>query len=417
MHKEDQPAISLGLLDGSKSVTIKRQVRIENLSNKKQKIKVTPTFRLASGAASDAIQVDTRRDVNLGKGGKAMLNVMFHIDASKLNPNAMNSGSVGNDPAMLGINEIAGYLVLTSKDGEIALPWHVLARQAADVHAARQTIVPGGFPDVIGLQNGGAGVAQNDAYTIVGLSDEIPGGAKGGQSPTPDLRAVGVTTIPVPAGFCSGQDSFLWVFAVNTWDRQTHLVPVSHQIALDTNRDGVDDYLVLNRDSSLNNVGGGQQFSWVVDLVTGSAGAFFYAEHATNTGNTALILCGEQIGMNAADFFTNVDMDVFAQDFYYGGPGDAIDGITIAPLGEGFFGVPSDDLPSGAAGALEVYDFGPFPGNTPEAGVMMFTNGDRGGLARGAATEDTEALLFLAPGVAEPKPLKKSKKGHGHGHD
>ena len=36
---------------------------------------------------------------------------------------------------------------------------------------------------------------------------------------------------------------------------------------------------------------------------------------------------------------------------------------------------------------------------------MLFTNGDRGGAARGGATEDTEALLFLAPGVPAPAPL------------
>lgn len=408
VHKEDQPTISLGQLDGSKSVTMKRRVRIENLSNKKQTITVTPTFRSAAGSADGAIQVDTRSKVTIGKDEKAMLNVNFHIDASLLNPNAMNSGSDGNNQAALGFNEIAGYLLLSSNDGEIALPWHVLARQAADVHAARQTIVPGGFPDVIGLANHGAGTAQNDAYTIVGLSDEIPRGSKGAQSPTPDLKAVGVTTIPVPAGFCSGQASFLWVFAINTWERQSHLVPVSHQIGLDIDQDGLDDYLVLNRDFTLNNVTDGRQLSWVVDLSTGSAGAFFFAEHATNTGNTAMIICGEQVGLTGTDMLaTNVNVNVTAQDFYFGGPGDFIDGITITPLGEGFFGSP-DDVPAGGAGLLNVFDYGPFPGNSPEAGVMLFTNGDRGAGARGGATEETEALLFLAPGVAKPQPLSRS---------
>ena len=317
----------------------------------------------------------------------------------------MNSGSVGNSEAALSSNEIAGYLLLTSSDGQVAVPWHVLARQAAEVEADSDRIVPGGFPNSIGLLNNGAGVAQNDAYTIVGLSDEKPRGAKGAQAPMPDLKAVGVTTIPVPAGFCSADPSFLWIFAVNTWDRQTHLVPVSHQIVLDTNQDGVDDYVVLNRDLTFNNVTDGRQVSWILDLSTGSAGAFFFAEHATNTGNTALIICGEQVGLNASDFFTNVDATIVAQDFYYGGGDDVIEGITIAPLGEGFFGAPSGDLGPGEAGSLDVFDFGPLPGNSPELGVMLFTNGDRGAGARGGATEDTEALLFLAPGVDAPAPL------------
>ena len=43
---------------------------------------------------------------------------------------------------------------------------------------------------------------------------------------------------------------------------------------------------------------------------------------------------------------------------------------------------------------------------------MLVTNGDRGGLARGAATEDTEALLFLAPGVPAPQPLPPANGGN-----
>jgi hypothetical protein len=44
-------------------------------------------------------------------------------------------------------------------------------------------------------------------------------------------------------------------------------------------------------------------------------------------------------------------------------------GLTVTPLGEQFYGVPNDIAgntydPAG----LAVYDFGPFPGNTPELG-------------------------------------------------
>lgn len=115
-----------------------------------------------------------------------------------------------------------------------------------------------------------------------------------------------------------------------------------------------------------------------------------------NTGNTVLLICGEQVGLTGTDMLaTNVDMDVVAQDFYYGGPGDLIEGLTVTPLGERFFGLPND-VPGNAndpAGLL-VFDFGVFPGNSPELGVLMFTNGDRGSGARGGATQETEALLF-----------------------
>jgi hypothetical protein len=265
---------------------------------------------------------------------------------------------------------------------------------------ATTDLVPGSFPQMIGLNNTGVGYAQNDAYALLAVSPEQPNGGRGGQEPTPDIRAVGINTYPVPAGFCSGSPSFLWAFAVNTWDRQQHLLPVSHQFWLDTNQDGIDDYVVLNRDASgLGTLSDGRQLSWVVNLSTGSASAFFFAEHATNTGNTVLLICGEQIGMNAANLLeTQVNMDVIAQDFYFCGPGDIVTGLTVTPLGERFFGAPND-VPgkTNDLNGLAVYDFGLFPGNSPELGLLLFTNGDRGAGSRGGATQSTEALLFFVP--------------------
>jgi hypothetical protein len=211
---------------------------------------------------------------------------------------------------------------------------------------------------------------------------------------------VGINTFPVAAGFCSASPSFIWAFAVNTWGRQQHLLPVSHQIELDTNRDGNVDYVVLNRDfSGATTISDGRQLSWVLNVATGTLSAFFFAEHSTNTGNTVLLICGEQIGMNAANLLsTNVNMAVVAQDFYFGGPGDVVENLTVTPLGERFYGEPVD-LAGGTSNAagLAVYDFGPFPGNTAERGLMLVTNGDRGSGNRGGATKESEALLFLAP--------------------
>jgi len=70
--------------------------------------------------------------------------------------------------------------------------------------------------------------------------------------------------------------------------------------------------------------------------------------------------------------------------------------LTVTPLGERYFGLP-EDIAGKSEGMLTVYDFGLFPGNSPELGVMLVTNGDRGSGARGGATQDTEAILFRAP--------------------
>jgi hypothetical protein len=211
---------------------------------------------------------------------------------------------------------------------------------------------------------------------------------------------VGVNTFPVPPGFCLDDASFVWAFAINTWERQQHLVPVSHNVYLDTNQDGTFDYAVYNFDLSLSgSISDGRQVTWAENLTTHAADAWFFTEHSMNTGNTVMLVCAEQIGLTGADMLaTNVNIAVEAFDWYNGGPGDFIDGLTVTPLGESYYGAPLD-VPGNTydPAALTVYQFEPFPGNTPELGVMLVTNGDRGSGNRGGATQDTEALLFFAP--------------------
>lgn len=396
-------ALGFGFVDvADGTVTLTKTVVLRNLDNKKHTYSVSPSFRFADDQANGAVTVSAPAQVVVmpGKGKETKFKVSLTINGALLRGNFMNSGSNGANAAALTLNEYDGYLVMDDGQHPVHLAWHVLPRKDVRVVADTLDLVPGSFPQVIGLNNTGVGTAQNDAYDLLALSPNIPEGARGGQSPTPDIRAVGINTFPVPAGFCSDNPSFLWAFAINTWERQQHLLPVSHQVWLDTNQDGVDDYVVLNRDASgLGTITDGRQLTWAVDLATGSASAFFFAEHSMNTGNTVLYICGEQIGMDAANLLvTNVNMSVVAQDFYYGGPGDEVTGLTVTPLGERFFGVPSDVAGNtyDAAG-LSVYDFGVWPGNTPDLGLILVTNGDRGAGARGGATQDSEALLFMAP--------------------
>jgi subtilisin family serine protease len=392
--------LSFGFVDvADASMSITKSVQVHNYSNKRRNYTVTPSFRFDNDAASGAISPSAPATVSVspGFGNDTVFDVTLDISGMALPGNFMNSGSGGADPGPLTFNEYDGYLTLDDGSHTMSLPWHILPRKAARVVPDQSTIVPGSFPQVIGLDNTGVGTAQNDAYALLATSPNQPEGPKGGQAPTPDLRAVGVNTFPVPAGFCSAEPSFVWAFAINTWERQEHLLPVIHVVQLDIDQDGAPDYEVLNSDlTGPGGFGDGRQVTWAFNVATGGASAFFFTEHGMNTGNTALYICGEQVGLTGTDMLaTNVDMNVFTIDFYYGGPGDSIEGLTVTPLGERFFGLPSD-VPSNAndpAGLL-VFDFGPFPGNTPELGVLMFTNGDRGSGARGGATQETEALLF-----------------------
>jgi subtilisin family serine protease len=390
-----QGALSFGFVDVPKdTMVLTKTVRVRNYSDSDITYSITPTFRYANDVANGAVSVQAPPKVKVKAGNDAKFTVKLTINGSMLRGNYMNSGSAGADPYGLTLNEYDGYLYLDDGSHPIHMAWQVLPRKAANV-TGRSVLAFDGGVDVIDLTNTGVGTAQNDAYSLLAISDDDPEGAMGQQSPTPDIRAVGINTIPVPAFFCSAEESFIWTFAVNTWERQQHLLPVSHQIWLDTDQDGSSDYVVLNRDLTFSGVGDGRQVTWAFNLATGSTSAFFFAEHSTNTGNTVLYICGEQIGLTGTDMLaTNVDMFVISQDWYFGGPGDLVKGLTVTPLGEQYYGVPTD-IPGKGYGSMTVVDFGPFPGNTPELGVMLVTNGDRGGGNRGGATHDTEAMLFF----------------------
>lgn len=378
--------------------TLHKKVRVRNYSDEAITYSITPTFRFADDAESGAVEVSAPQSVRVAANSDKLFNVKMKINGLNLPDNFMNSGSEGANPATLTANEFDGYLTLDDGSQPIHLPWHVLPRKAANV-VTRPVLTFSGGTDTLNLTNNGVGTAQLDAYSLLAVSPNQPEGGPGEQSPTPDLRAVGVNTFPVPAGFCSAQPSFLWAFAFNTWERQEHLLPITHQVALDTDRDGTDDYVVLNRDlSGPSTLSDGRQVSWVLNLATGTLQAFFFAEHSTNTGNTMLLICGEQVGLTGTDMLTtNVDATFSVSDWYYGGPGDAIgETLTITPLGERYVGVPAGDIPPLGGGTMDVFDFGTFPGNSEELGIMLFTNGDRGAGARGGATQDSEALLIRA---------------------
>ena len=385
-----QAGLSFGMHEVADVTTLTRTVQVHNYSNKKHTYSVTPTFRFANDAASGAVSVSAPSSVaiNPGLGNDSFFDVTITIDGSLLPANAMNSGSQGANGATLTLNEYDGYLVLDNGDGHtINVPWHVLPRQAAHVVPSQTSGIAGGA--TIGLDNQGAGTAVNSAFALVATSPNIAEGPRGGQSPTPDIAAVGVNTTPVPAGFCSGSESFIWEFAIASHEEQSHLVPVRYQVLLDIDQDGTDDFAILNSDlSGFTTISDGRQATFAVNLATGSASAFFFTDHATNTTNTDLIICGEQVGLNASNFFQNVDMDVVAQDVYFGGPGDSVTGLTIAPLGEQYFGMVNDvpGFTNDPAG-LTVIDFGPLAGNSPEEGLLLFTGGS-------GATDDTQYLIF-----------------------
>jgi subtilisin family serine protease len=396
----DGASLSFGHVDVPGTVTLTKTVELKNYANERTTYQVSASFRKADDEENGAVSIEVPATVQLkpGLGRTTKFDVSITIDGSLLRGNAMNSGSEGANPDALTLNEYDGYITLDAGDDRpITIPWQVLPRKAAEVSASSASFPNGGA--TIELANRGAGVAQNDAYALVAVDEDLPPGGPGEQSPTPDIRGVGVNTFLVGPGFCSADPSFVWAFAFDSWERHAHAnFPATMWLDLDTDQDGTPDYAVFNADvAGLAQAADGRTLTWVFEWTDypdeiGNGEAFFFAEHATVTGNYVLLLCGEQIGMNQDDLFTPVDVEAFAFDFYFGGPGDEVDPFTISPFGERFF-AQVGDIPGNGTGSMRIFDFG--TGSDANLGILLFTNGDRGANNHGGATDETEALYFM----------------------
>jgi subtilisin family serine protease len=400
--------VSFGFIDvAEKAVLVHKRVRVFNRSKQPAIFKVKPTYRFANDVSNGAVKIHALPLIAVPGQGDRTIDVFMTIEGSKLRNNLMNAGPDGPNPVPLTLQEYDGYLVfekvaLFGKAEKFTLPWHVLPRKSAstDVTSGKTWKAGNGGIGTINLKNRGVGVAQLNGYSLLATSPNTPPGGRGENAPRPDLRAVGVTTFEVPTDVCSS--GYLWSFAVNMWERETLPVAVDHRIALDLNNDGEDDYWLLNRDVSLNDLSDGRQLAWSINLATGDADAFWFVEHPTNSSTTVLNACLEQFGLTAADVEARkiVGVSVYADDFYFGGPGDAIEGLKIVPFGERYFAAPASDLAAGANGNVQVFDFGQIPGTTKELGVLIQTDGDRCASANncGGATKSTEALFVASPG-------------------
>lgn len=344
------PTLSFAFHEVSQTkLHLSRWVAVRNYSDKSMRLRVSSDFRFASDAANGAVTIKTPDTVEAPAHDWAYFEVKVEIDGAMLPSWKLNSGALGASGEALTAMEYDGYLYMTDlSDGanRITLPWQVLPRKAANV-----TLRNLKGPEVQ-VRNRGVATATVESYSLIGASYNLPEGGPGEQSPNPDFHYLGYATYPVPAGFCSASPSFVMAFAVNTWERQTHAnAPLSIEINLDTNNDMTYDYQVRTADFTLNSLNDGRNLAWVVNLRTGAATAFFFTEHNTNSGNTVLSICGDQIGMNASNFFQPINLQAATRDIYFTGEViDTLDAITIAPLGERYLGV----FASGGVGGSEI---------------------------------------------------------------
>jgi hypothetical protein len=132
----------------------------------------------------------------------------------------------------------------------------------------------------------------------------------------------------------------------------------------------------------------GRNLTFVQNLADGTESAFFGIDHNTNSANTVLYACAEQLGLSLEDVGSSFDAAGFAVDFYTSGT--VRDTVEFSGVwggerdlgvvnGSGFGGGP---IGTGATVPFFVHDFGATGASADETGVVVrVANGD-------AATEN-----------------------------
>ena len=398
-------AMSFGYLDVSKPNTVlHRKLEVENRSFFPLVYKVTPTLRYQDDKDNGAVTMSVNPStIVVHPFGKAQVNVKLTVDGTKLRNNQMNSGSRGNAIGPLTLNEYDGYVVFQGRHHQVTMPWHILPRKSADLVAK----LPGGhLPPVdplsgvgfVKLENKGVGDAQIFGYSMLGTGPDTPRGDRGDQSPNPTIRVAAVNTFLTPAGaVCSLNANFVWEFVFNMYERKASPVGTIHEVDIDVNNDGFYDFFVINQDlGGVTALSDGRQVTAVINAATGTSIARFFVEHATNSSNVILRVCGNDLGLTQASIGTPMTVDYFAYSWYFGGDVTSHLGpFKVTPFGEEYTAVlPGDLLAWKQKGDLAFTQWPLFGGTDPHTGVILINNSDFGPANTGGATKATEATLL-----------------------
>jgi hypothetical protein len=290
-----------------------KTVVVKNYGDTSITYDVSSAFRFANDESNGAVSVSVPSSINVSADGETTFDVTVSIDGSALRSWSLSSGSAGANAGRLTSLEYDGYIRLDApgEANDIHVPWQVLPRKAGDVSATETA--PGEYE----LSNAGVGDASIGSFALVATSPQEAPSGTGDNVADVDLRYVGVRSYT--GAFATdilGCESPVGLsFAASTWGRTVHAdAPALFEFDLDLNQDGTPDYAVYNFDlSNSSRLGDGRNVTWAQDLATNDTGkggnphsqpappaptAFFFTQHSTNSANTILTVCGDQLGLD-----------------------------------------------------------------------------------------------------------------------
>jgi hypothetical protein len=314
-------------------------------------------------------------------GGSADVTVRMTIDPALLPEWVMNGGSNGGNGALHNTVEFDGYLSLTAGTEKLSVPWHVLPRKAARTAAQGVNNAEGPLLNNRSVADGGY-----DLFSLTGSSPQLPGDVlpkPGDNFAIVDLKSAGVRYLS--DAVCGVAGGCVQV-AISTFGRRSHPnYPAGFEVGVDSNGDGVEDFVVFN--TELTGFAATGQNVIAVRPATSSTGTiYFFADADLNSGNMIFTVPLSALGGAVG---STLGLNVRAFDNYFtGNLTDEIIGMRFTP-GASRFSAPADG-----------FSFGVVPGQSsvrvPYATATV---------PRSATTETSLLMMYRTNAASESQEL------------
>ena len=319
-------SLSFGYHSVSQPITLTRSVRIKNYLPVSRLYNIEPNFRYANDEASGAVKVIVQPTLRLKANESKTFKVQLVIDPSKLPswPWLYAGGSQGGNGALLDGPEYDGYVHIYDVQDDIHMAWQVLPHKSAAYAASTKKLeLAGAATGSFKIANNGAAEGNVDVFALTGRSAKVADAdlpLPGDNFAVVDMRYVGARAYAIPS---STGPVPIMEFGINTWRPRAHpAYPAEFDVYVDSNADGVNDYVVYTAEA-----GGfgatGQTLVYVVKIGTTTASAYFYADSDLNSGNMIMAVPFAAIGITNS---RTISFSVYAFDNYF--TGDLTDAIV-----------------------------------------------------------------------------------------
>jgi hypothetical protein len=280
-----------------------RTLLIENLSDSARTYRLSNSFRYSDDIGKGVTARFSQNNITIPAGGAESVDVTLTVSARNLRDWTLDAGSFGNagtnifcnnaDPtpacSSLTLFEIDGFVKVDGgENNTVTVPWQILPKKAA------ATYVSGKSNSSVRLRNPARfKPGDTDVFALIDISPNnceivdgdgncveenyVPGILPGINSTAIDIKEVGVRSYVAPGlnaalGLPASPDGAIndsvIDFGLTVYDapyRASHNFPVEFDIYIDSDGDGVDDYVVFNYDAALSG-SDGRNAVFVLDI-------------------------------------------------------------------------------------------------------------------------------------------------------